>query len=256
MALEKQADCWIRGREFSFNNHMDKEYAQYLIDKTKEDYNLISESFSSTRQFFWEDLRFLIDYTSSRDNVLDVGCGNGRLLEVLKNKKVNYFGVDNSQKLIEIAQKKFPEGNFKIADILNLPFPENYFDKVYCIAVLHHIPSAEFKLRAFTEMRKVLKPEGLLILTVWNMWQRETAWKEFFKGIFLKIIGKSKLDFKDILYPWKDKKGRVIAERYFHLFTKNELKKLAKKAGFKVKKIGISKRPEMKDNNIFLVAEK
>jgi len=235
---------------------MDLDYAKYLLEKTRQDYNLIAEEFSNTRQFIWKDLKPLLDYTNSGDRVLDVGCGNGRLLGALENKQIDYIGIDNSLKLIDEAKKRFPRGNFQVADALNLPFPENYFDKIYSIAVLHHIPSKEFRLRVLEEIKRVLKPKGLLILTVWNLWQRKTAWKSFFNKAFLKILGKTKLDFKDIFYPWKDKSGIIVTQRYFHLFTKRELKKLAKKAAFKVKETGILRRPESKDNNIYLIAEK
>jgi ubiquinone/menaquinone biosynthesis C-methylase UbiE len=207
---------------------MDKKYAEHLLNKTKEDYNLISNQFSSTRQFFWRDLEYLIHYTSSGDKVLDLGCGNGRLLGIFKERKINidYIGVDNSDKLVEEAKKNFPGVNFQIANALKLPFPENYFDKVYSIAVLHHIPSKELRSQFLKEIKRVLRPGGLLILTVWNLWRRKTACKSFFENAFLKIIGKSKLDFKDTFYPWKSNEGKTLAQRYFHLFTRRELKKI------------------------------
>ncbi|PIX02803.1 SAM-dependent methyltransferase, partial [bacterium (Candidatus Gribaldobacteria) CG_4_8_14_3_um_filter_42_11] len=37
------------------------------------------------------------------DKVLDVGCGNGRLVKAFENKKISYLGVDNSEKLIKLA---------------------------------------------------------------------------------------------------------------------------------------------------------
>jgi hypothetical protein len=64
------------------------------------------------------------------------------------------------------------------------------------------------------------------------------------------------MGFKDILVPWKDKKGEVLAERYFHLFTINEFKKIVERVNLKVKDAGFTQRPESKDNNIYLVAEK
>jgi ubiquinone/menaquinone biosynthesis C-methylase UbiE len=54
-------------------------------------------------------------------------------LEVLKDKEIDYSGLDFSEKLIEIAQRKYPEANFQVADVLNPPFPENFFDKVFAI---------------------------------------------------------------------------------------------------------------------------
>ena len=235
---------------------MDLDYAKYLLEKTRQDYNLIAEDFSRTRYFIWKDLEPLSQYTLPGDRVLDLGCGNGRLLQAFEGIDIDYTGVDNSEKLIEIAKKRYPKNKFQVTDALKLPFPNNYFNKVYSIAVLHHIPSQEFRLQFLNETKRVLKKEGLLVLTVWNLWQRKTAWRLFFQYSFLKLINKSKMDFKDIFYPWESQKGKVLIQRYFHLFNKKELERLTKKASFKIKEIGILKRPEMKDNNIYLVAEK
>ncbi len=40
--------------------------------------------------------------------VLDLGCGNGRLLNVLQNKNIDYIGVDNSENLLLNAQNAYP----------------------------------------------------------------------------------------------------------------------------------------------------
>ena len=228
------------------------------MNKTKEDYNLIAEDFSRTRSFVWEELKPLSQHTIPGDKVLDLGCGNGRLLQIFEGQNIEYLGVDNSEKLIEIAKEEHPQHKFQVADALNLPFPDNSFDKIYSIAVLHHIPSTEFRLQFLKEAKRVLKPGGFLIITAWNLWQRKTAWKLLIKNIILKILGKSKLDFRDIFYPWKDSSKKIISQRYFHLFTKKELKELFKKAGFEIKETGILKkrRKEEKWTNIYIIAAK
>ena len=99
---------------------MDKEYAKYLLNKTKEDYNLIADDFSRTRENIWEEIRFLFD--NKKERVLDLGCGNARYYQLLKN--TDYTGVDFSEKLIEIAKNKYPEAKFQAVDALNLPFPD------------------------------------------------------------------------------------------------------------------------------------
>ena len=182
--------------------------------------------------------------------MLDLGCGNGRLIQIFKEMKIDYVGVDSSEKLIEIAEKKHPEDKFQAADGLSLPFPNDYFDKVYSIAVLHHIPSRELRIQFLKEARRVLKPGGLLILTAWNLWQGR-GWKLNFKFAILKILGLSKLDFKDVLVPW----GKTC-QRYVHCFSQRELKTLTEKADFRIKEVGILERPEMRDNNIYIIAEK
>ncbi len=235
---------------------MDINYAKYLLERTRQDYNLIAEDFSRTRSYLPQDFKLLAEYIKDGDKVLDLGCGNGRLIELFQNKNVDYSGTDNSEKLIEIAKKKYPHGNFIVSSALSLPFPDNFFDKIYTLATFHHIPSRELRLQFLKEAKRVLRPGGLLILTVWNLWQRKTAWELLSKYTFQKLIGKSKLDFKDIFYPWKGSSGKRLIQRYFHLFTQNELKEITREAGFNVKKNGILRTSGRKESNICLIAEK
>ena len=138
---------------------------------------------------------------------------------------------------------------------MNLPFSENFFDKVYSISILHNIPSKDFQLQYLKEVKKILKPGGLLILRVWDFWRRKAAAKLLLKYTFLKLIGKSQLDFKDVFVPWKDSKGKIIIQRYFHCFTKKELERLVKETGgLKIKESWRGGRDPR--TNIYLVVEK
>lgn len=246
---------------------MDKSYAEYLINQTKEGYNALALDYTRTRAFIPEDIKEMASYVSIGDRVLDAGCASGRLYAILKEKNVEYFGIDTSENLIDIAkgiyfhpsensEKKISQAraNFQVADGSKLPFPDNYFDKVFSISVLHHIPSKEIRTQHFREMNRVLKPKGLLVFRVWDFWRRKRTIGLIAKFTFLKLTGKSKLDFNDVFLPWKDSEGNPVVQRYFHCFTKGELKKLAAKTGFKIKKIWrAGKDPR---TNIYLVAEK
>ena len=231
---------------------MEREYAEYLLKKTRDDYNLIAKDYTRTRAFIPEDIKNLAQYSLFGERVLDSGCANGRLFEILRS--VDYIGIDISEKLIEIAKQKYPKGKFLVADALNLLFPNNFFDKIYSISVLHNIPSKEFRLQYLKEAKRVLKPGGLLILRVWDFWKRKEGWKLLFKYTFLKLIGQSKLDFFDVFVPWKNSEGKIMIQRYFHCFSKREIEGLIKKVGLRVKE---SWR-EGKDprTNIYIIAEK
>jgi len=229
---------------------MEKSYAEYLLKKTKEDYSLIAEEFSRTRSSIWPETKSLLNrYLLLGEKILDLGCGNGRYFEYLKEKKVNYFGIDNSTGLIEIAKSRYPGVNFQTADALNLPFSENFFDKVISIATFHHIPSKEFRIKFLKEVKRVLKPGGILILTVWNFKEVKVFFL-YFKFIILKLFG-SKLDFGDFLEPW----GNKIL-RYYHYFSKRELINLAKEVNLGVREIGIIRNEKGNRRHTYLVAGK
>lgn len=237
---------------------MKRKYAQKIVEDTKRNYNLIAEDFSRTRSKLWPELDFLAGHVKDGDRVLDLGCGNGRLTVLFKDKNIEYIGVDISEKLIEIAKDKFSIYNFQftispkfmVADGLNLPFPDNYFDKVFSIAVLHHLPSKKLRAKFVKEAHRVLKKNGYAFFTVWNLWQK-TGFSAYLKNFILKIFGLSKLDFGDVFITWGKK-----ANRYFHAFTKGELKNLFAKNNFIVKKVGKLFRKSKKDYNYFIIAKK
>jgi tRNA (uracil-5-)-methyltransferase TRM9 len=229
---------------------MKRETALKIFDDVRQSYNKIAEDFSRTRPFVWEEFKPPAEYAKDGDKVLDLGCGNGRFIELFRNRNIDYIGIDISQKMIEIARQKFPDGNFQIFDGLAIPFPDNYFDVIFCIAVLHHIPGSQLRQEFLTEARRVLKQGGKLILSTWYLWQKDTFWALLIKSTLKKLVGKSHLDFFDTMEPW----GK-IAERYFHNFRKGELKRLIKKVGFATEKFSVLRRgPENK--NLLIVAEK
>lgn len=228
---------------------MDKECAKYLLEKTREDYNLIAEDFSRTNEKVWPEFLFLFNnFLLPQDKILDLGCANGRFYELFKSKSTDYYGIDISEELVKIASSRYPEGKFQVADSLNLSFEDNFFDKGYCFAVLHHFPSKELRLQLFKEVKRVLKPGGIFIITT----RKFHHFKDLFlllKFTILKILGFSKLDFGDFLKPW----GRKT-KRYYHQFSEKELISLAKKDNFKIIKSGLLKHKERQ--NFYLIVKK
>ena len=97
-----------------------------------------------------------------KDNlkILDLGCGTGKMLKVLKQFGET-TGVDSSQKAIEYCKTK-GAGNVVLADATKLPFRKESFDVVTAMELLEHIEDDAGALR---EWFRVLKPGGVLFLT-------------------------------------------------------------------------------------------
>jgi tRNA (uracil-5-)-methyltransferase TRM9 len=231
---------------------MEDRETQKILEEIETGYDVMSVKFSETRKYFWRGLEFIEEYVKKGDKVLDFGCGNGRLLELFNGKNVAYFGLDISEKLLEIAKKKYPSerANFqKITGSGSLAFPENSFNAVYSVAVLHHLPGAKRRLEIVKELKRVLKPEGKVIITVWHLWQ-----KKYIKNILQnwkdKLLGKSNWDWNDCYISFADNQGNKF-QRFHHAFTKRELKRLFLAAGFKVEKCEIINK-----RNILLIGKK
>jgi len=217
---------------------MKKETVRKILSELETGYDLIADKFSSTRAFWWRDLKFMKDMVRPGDKILDFGCGNGRLAGFLneiwsepafaKASAGKFVGVDVSQKLIDIAKQKYSSEKTKFIKIdslsAKLPFENNYFDMVFSIAVFHHFPSEEYALGIVKELHRVLKPGGKIIVTVWNLWQKQ----------YLKYHQKSTKNWIDANIPFKS--GEKVFSRYHHPFRMGELKSLFCEAGFKTLK--------------------
>ena len=197
----------------------------------RSDYNTTASSFASSRDRMWPEFKFLFDYTKKNEKVLDLGCGNGRFSQYLEDAE--YVGADFSEKMIQEAKKRFSEKQFVVADATKLPFEDNYFDKVYSIAMIHQIPSHEYRLKALLEIKRVLNPNGSIFLTVWKASGTPPP-RCFERG-----------EGKDVF---------LKRDRYYYLFDEGELSSLAEEAGFSIKEEGVVE----KDNrsNIYIIAEK
>jgi ubiquinone/menaquinone biosynthesis C-methylase UbiE len=233
----------------NFSIFMKKECAIKIINNLENNYDLLADDFSNSRKETWKEIDFLFDdYLCNGDNVLDLGCGNGRFYPTI-NQKAKYTGVDKSKRLIDIAQEKYPDASFFVGDALSLNFSNERFDKVYSIALFHHIPSQKLRKVFLDEIKRVLKPGGLAIITVWCLWEKPSRKKEVIKQSLLRLINFSKLELNDVLIEWQGSR-----KFYFHSFSVRRLARKVKKSGFKIIKKG--KASSSNGTNIFIVAEK
>lgn len=237
---------------------MNETDAKMLLEKTKRDYDLIADGFSATRERPLEQFGFLFGrYLKKGDKVLDLGCGNGRYVPFFLEKSAKYVGQDFSKELIGIAKGKFPKEQFIVGEATMLPYPDRDFDRVFCLAVLHHIPSRRMRKKVFCEAARVLKKEGVFVATVWDLrplkilssrnWKRMAG---YFKSQVSVAVGRSKLDFGDFFIPWR---GSLM--RYLHAFSLGELKDLARAAELEIIEAGITGE-RSREGNLYIVAKK
>lgn len=242
---------------------MKQEIAQKILEQTKESYNQIADHFSVTRVWPWKVMENFFSFLKEKDNILDVGCGNGRLYEATKDKNIEYVGIDNSEKLIEKAQNRFmiqdSKLKFQVADALNLRFQNEEFNAVFLMAILPHIPSQELQLQVLRNAHRVLKKEGYLFITCWNFWQPKLFWKNLKNRIKNPKLYYG-LDYQDFLITWRNSQREILSQRFYHAFTKKELKKLLEKASFKTEQIFYEYKGKnsnwLKGFNLVVIAKK
>ena len=202
---------------------MRKTQADKLLRKVKKDYNKICEGFSSSRKHAWYEFDIYKEMLKDGDRVLDLGCGNGRLYSYLDDLDIKYVGVDVSDELLKQAKKIHKKANFKSGSFNKIPYKKPYFDKIFCVASFHHIPSREYRLKALKEIKRVLKKDGVVAISVWNLWQ-----KKYRRYVLESLFRLNKYDFGDTFIPWSDSG----VKRYYHAFTLFEMRGLLRDAGF------------------------
>jgi len=134
-------------------------------------------------------------------NLLEVGCGVGRGLEILRNHCDTYTGIDKNAKLIDWLKGEYPAENFIAMHIP--PFAEledNTYDFLVNFQVIEHIQDDD---KYVSEIYRVLKPGGKAIFTTPNRKRSLTRnpWhvREYFSGELIGLLRK--------YFPEVDAKG-------------------------------------------------
>lgn len=87
-------------------------------------------------------------------SVLDVGCGDGYLCSILKEKIEAVSGIDISETRIKRAKKRFNGIDFRAGDATALPYKDNSFDLVIDVEVLEHVPNLNKSVKEMTRVSK------------------------------------------------------------------------------------------------------
>jgi SAM-dependent methyltransferase len=157
--------------------------------------------------------------------VLDVGCGRGEILRHCADLGVKALGVDYAPVAVRMAREF---GSVCQADAKRLPFSDAYFDRVLMFDLVEHLYPWELA-RALAEVRRVLKPDGCLIVhTAPNVWYDRCAYPlvRLVRG----MLGQSKH------YP-KDPRAIIPANLDVHVNEQSvwSLWRALRRAGFRAR---------------------
>ncbi|MEM2528407.1 MAG: class I SAM-dependent methyltransferase [Ignisphaera sp.] len=221
-------------------------------DRTKvihnfEVYEEIAEVFSNVRTKPWSIARF-----SKGGIILDLGSGpciNG--IYAAKSRGRYLICLDASFSMALISRKNIARENLLgdaiAADMLFLPFRNSAVDSILSIASLHHIPKG-YGLRILREIGRVAKPRSIVIITVWSWRQLRFAMCILRNALLyiFRIVDK----LRECYVPWR-KKGRVY-QRYYYLYSLDELIDICIRAGLKILSSGYIGYLRDRSDNIYI----
>ncbi len=190
-------------------------------------WNKLAYSWNNFRQRPLKELDYFSDYIIGKS--LFIGCGNGRNFTSFPHAEI--FGIDFSKEMIlnakEFSRRRGIRPRLAVGNE-NLPFKKKYFDSVLLLSSLHCMKN---RREALSESKRVLKPGGNILISVWNKWQ----WRFFPRNIFT----------SEFFIKWRQK--NKIYHRYYHLYSRKEIKSDVE-SFFKIEKIKVV------GGNIFVLA--
>ncbi len=148
--------------------------------------------------------------TKNKDKVeklLDLGCGDGNHLNYLKKYGKFIFGSDYNLTRLVRANLRFPDATLFLADLLEYPSKQNFFDLIFFHHVIEHISD---DMKALDTIYKILSPGGLLILGTPN---EGASWWQF---------------------AYKVQPTMLEQTDHVQFYTANSLKLKLEKAGFRI----------------------
>lgn len=129
----------------------------------KTDYGKIAETYNERYNANYlrnieKELKNLIS-TNNYKNILEAGCGTGRWINSLDQKKLNVFGIDYSFDMLKIPKQEEQKLNLINSDAIKLPVKDFLFDLIFCVNAIHHFPDKE---KFIEESKRTLSNKGMI----------------------------------------------------------------------------------------------
>ena len=182
----------------------------------KNIYSEIAPHFNSSRTYVWQWVKDIMKDIPKGSKICDIGCGNGRNM---KFDGVNFYGLDNCEQFVDICKSQGL--NVKLGDMCTIPFHSFSFDAVLSIASFHHLSNYPRRMTALYEMKRIIKPNGMIVLSVWSFNQPKKTRRVF-------------SNYGDNIVTW-DQYGKIY-ERYYYIFRITELKDMFNDVGLVIEK--------------------
>lgn len=218
----------------------------------KVNYDNFSQTFSASRNDMkWEEIEYFLEKYSEFINekkILDVWCGNGRLLDhFIKSQfitDIDYFWIDASAWMISEAKIKFWSDDFLVLDMLEIDkLKVKNFESVFFIASFHHLLTIKERIKVLEDLKKIVSHWSYIFMTNWAL-NSDLNRQKYEKS----IIKNSKNEF------WSEDYNIKIweFERFYHSFSLGELEYLFKESWYEI----IENRLFNNDRNFISIIKK
>jgi SAM-dependent methyltransferase len=126
--------------------------------------------------------------------ILDLGCGTGRHLLYLAQQGFAVSGIDSAPTALAISQQRLHErgltAELRLQDIFDrLPYPDGAFEALLSTQVIHHARLIQIQALV-QEIERILKPNGLIFITVPRLQNQATRFQPLEPGTFLPLDGR------------------------------------------------------------------
>jgi SAM-dependent methyltransferase len=117
----------------------------------------------------------LLDFHPQPEKVLDFGCGSGRWSEMVAPRVGELVAADASAAALEVARENVWAANVRFVQATpdELPFADAYFDLIFSLGVLHHVPDTA---GAIASLARKLRPGGTMLLYLYYRFDNRPAW--------------------------------------------------------------------------------
>lgn len=186
-----------------------KEYSKRNFDKQAKIYDKSIYSMYPRKCY-----KYVIEEIQKKkfNKILDVGCGTGEILNTIATDKNRYYGIDLSEKMVNIAKGKNNSKNitYLVGDAEFLPFEDLTFDIIICVESFHHYPNPNAVIKEFY---RVLNNGGTLIIC--DMY-RKAPLRQFY-NFLMKIVntGDVKIYTKNEISKILENEKFIIENYYF-----------------------------------------
>ena len=234
-----KADWYVQA--FNRQNYFDQYSTELSDERTAKEVDFIERAATLSKEY----------------KILDVACGHGRHVNELARRGYDVWGVDIAPHAIEIAQKAADELNIhphlSVGDMKKLPYKNEEFDRVYNVFTsFGYFDKAEDEHAMLVEIHRVLKSGGIFLIDVLSLESEQKKFEALGKPdpdapgwiiipTKIQILSGEERKLTQWFDPethmlhtrrdWMEKGEPAMHESFLHLFGRQELEGMLKKAG-------------------------